>query len=273
VTGYVVGYDAIRTNISSLPKGAQVYAGYATGSGVVPWTEADFTAHATALGPCLRIDQDPAASDATADYLDVENGAATIADCPGWAKRAMEAHSAAVRPGQRSPAIYCSASNVTPVVNSLIAGGVKSGIGLIVANWSITEAQAVAEVLAASGPFPVAGIQFSDPGPFDTNVFSKAWLASMSGHWEPAAPVPAAPAKAATVPSGPREWVTVGQSSLAELAAGQKVAVSTILRMTAERSPGGLYEPATAQYLDDVFSGKVSPGRPMPAGLKLWLPG
>jgi len=65
VTGYVVGYDAIRTNISSLPKGAQVYAGYATGSGVVPWTEADFTAHATALGPCLRIDQDPAASDAT----------------------------------------------------------------------------------------------------------------------------------------------------------------------------------------------------------------
>ena len=216
MSGYVVGFDAIRTNIPLLPKGAQVYAGYSTGSGVVPWTEADFAAHATALGPCLRIDQDPAASDPTADYLDVENGAATVADAPGWAKRALAAHAAGTRPGQRSPAIYMSASNVTPVVNSLIAGGVKSGIGLIVANWSVTETQAVSEVLAASGPFPVAGIQFADPGAYDVNVFSKAWLASMSGHWEPAAPVPAAPAQPATVPSGMHP-VTV---TLPELAQG-----------------------------------------------------
>ncbi len=272
MTGYVIGYDAIRTNIPSLPKGAQVYAGYATGSGGVPWTEADFTAHATALGPCLRIDQDPAASNATADYLDVESGAATIADAPGWAKRALEAHAAATRPGQRPPAIYMSASNVTPVVNALIAGGVHSGVGLIIANWSITEAQAVSEVLAASGPFPVAGIQFSDPGLFDVNVYGKAWLASMSGHWEPAAPVPAPPAKAATVPSGPREWTTAGMDSLAALAAAHGTAVSTILRLTAERSPAGLFEANTATYLDDVFSGKVSPAHPVPAGLKLWLP-
>ena len=216
MSGYVVGYDAIRVNASSMPRGARVYAGYSTGSGDVPWTEALFAEYATALGPCLRICQDVGATDATADYLDVEGGAATFADCPGWAKRALEAHAAASRPGQRSPAVYCSASNVTPVVNSLTAGGVTSGVGLIIANWSVTEAQAVRDVLGAAGPFPVAGYQIADPGAYDVNVYSAAWLASMAGPWEAPAPVPAPPAKPATVPSGMHPVAV----SLPELALG-----------------------------------------------------
>ena len=187
---YVVGYDATRVNIASLPKGAQVYAGYSTGSGDVPWSEADFAAHATALGPCLRIDQDPAASDATADILDVERGAATIADAPGWARRALADFRAATRPGQRSPAIYCSAGNVTLVVNALIGGGVTSGAGLAVANWSITEAQAIGDVIAAAGPFPVVGVQWSDPGPYDVDVFSRAWLRNQAVAPAPPRPAP-----------------------------------------------------------------------------------
>ena len=188
MSGYVVCYDAIRGNIPSLPQGARQYAGYSTGLGEVPWTEADFAGHATALGPCLRIDQDPAASDPTADILDVEDGAATIPDCPWWAKRALADFKSARRPGQRSPAIYCSASNVSAVVNALISGGITSGIGLFVANWSLTEAQALADVLAAAGPFPITGIQFTDDGPYDTSVFSTAWLADQSG--KPKPPVP-----------------------------------------------------------------------------------
>jgi peptidoglycan hydrolase-like protein with peptidoglycan-binding domain len=192
MSGFVVAYDAIRVNIPSLPPGARQYAGYATGSGDVPWTEQDFADHATALGPCLRIDQDPAASDPAADLLDVEEGAATISDCPWWAKRALKDFQAARRPGQRPPAIYCSASNVTAVVNSLVTGGVTSGVGLHVANWSLTEAQALADVLAASGPFPVVGIQFTDDGAYDVSVFSAAWLARQSGKPAPA-PVPPPP--------------------------------------------------------------------------------
>jgi Putative peptidoglycan binding domain len=192
-SGVVVGYDAIRTNIGSLPRGAQIYAGYSTGSGVVPWAQADFDAHATALGPCLRIDQDPAASDPTADYLDVERGAATFADSPGWAKRAQADFTAVRRRGQRSPAIYMSAVNVTPVVNALVGGGVKSGVGLIVANWSLTEVTAIADVVAAAGPFPIVGIQFADPGAYDVNVFSRAWLLNQAGGVQPA-PVPPAAA-------------------------------------------------------------------------------
>jgi peptidoglycan hydrolase-like protein with peptidoglycan-binding domain len=189
MSGFVICYDAIRTNIPSLPHGAQQYAGYSTGSGVVPWSEQDFADHATALGPCLRIDQDPAASDPTADILDVEAGAATVPDCPWWAKRALADFRNAKRPGQRSPAIYMSAANVSAVVNSLITGGVTSGVGLFVANWSLTEAQALADVLAASGPFPVVGIQFTDAGPYDVSVFRADWLANQSGKPKPA-PVP-----------------------------------------------------------------------------------
>ena len=185
MSGFAVCYDAIRVSIPSLPQGAQVYAGYSTGSGDIPWAEEDFQQHATALGPCLRIDQDPAASDPTADILDVEAGAATISDCPWWAKRALADFRTARRPGQRTPAIYMSASNVSAVVNSLISGGVTSGAGLHVANWSLTEAQAVSDVLAAAGPFPVVGIQFTDDGPFDTSVFSVAWLADQSGNPPP----------------------------------------------------------------------------------------
>jgi peptidoglycan hydrolase-like protein with peptidoglycan-binding domain len=187
---YVVGYDATRTSISSLPEGAQIYAGYSTGSGAIPWSEADFANHATALGPCLRIDQDPAASDPTADILDVERGAATTADCAWWAKRALADFRTARRPGQRSPAVYMSASAVSSVVNALIAGGVTSGIGLWVANWSIGEAAAITSVLAASGPFPIIGVQWADPGPYDISVFSRAWLLSQSGKHVPPDPPP-----------------------------------------------------------------------------------
>jgi Putative peptidoglycan binding domain len=191
--GYAVGYDAIRTSIPSLPKGAQVYAGYSTGFGDIPWSEQDFAQHATALGPCLRIDQDPAASDPTADYLDVERGAATFGDCAWWAKRALADFKSGRRPGQRPPAIYMSASNVTTVVNALISGGVTSGVGLVVANWSIGEAQAVHDVLAAAGPFPVVGVQWADPGPYDANVFSREWLARQSGKPAPPHPKPEPP--------------------------------------------------------------------------------
>lgn len=77
-------------------------------------------------------------------------------------------------------------------------------------------------------------------------------------------PAPAAPS--------PRAWVTAGMDSLAQLAAAQKCEVSAILRLTAEHSPGGLYQPDMATFLNGVFAGTVNPAKPMPKGLALWLP-
>lgn len=174
----VVGYDATHQNVSRLPKGSQA-AGYTTGSASIAWTNADWARFPGAV----RICQDLGATDTTADVLDVESGAATPGDCPGWAKKATANYTTNVRPGQRTPAIYTSASNVTTVANALVNGGVKSGVGLWVANWSLTEAQAIADVQAASGPFPIIGVQYSSGSFFDYDIWAAAWLSAVSGNF------------------------------------------------------------------------------------------
>jgi hypothetical protein len=179
----VVGHDCITSNVEHLPAGLAV--GYTTGDGIA-WTQAQWDAHPGAL----RICQDAGATDTTADYLDVESGAATPADCPGWAKAAHANWVANKRPGQRTPAIYVNGNNVTAVANALKAGGIESGVGIVLANWNLDQAEATADVLAGSGPYPVVGIQFSDPGPYDSDIFSVAWVNNVSGAAPTAAAAP-----------------------------------------------------------------------------------
>ena len=125
------------------------------------------------------------ASDGTADVLDVERGAATPLDCPGWAKRALASYAAKARIGQRVPAIYTSESNITTVVNALIAGGVHSGVYLWGADWSIGAGGAGDDVLQGNGPFPVIGMQYASGTYYDTDVFSGAWLSDTSASAPP----------------------------------------------------------------------------------------
>jgi hypothetical protein len=174
----VPGYDAAHANVGFLPAGQAM--GYATGSPWVCWTGADWKARPGAL----RVDQDPDARDPTADVLDVESGAATPADAPGWHRRATADFESAARPGQRRPAGYASLDSITSLVNAFIAGGVTSA-GLIIADYSLTEAEAVALVANASGPFPVVGAQWRDAGAYDCDVFSVPWLEAVSGKPSP----------------------------------------------------------------------------------------
>jgi len=171
----VVMHDAIHVNEPTLPEGFQ-NAGYTTGTADIKWTEADWKKHPVAV----RICQDNTASDETADVLDVESGAATPAECARWAKAALLNYRGSRRKGQRSPLIYMSASNVSTVVNALIAGGIKDGIGLWVANFNLSKADGESMVTGASGPFPVTGVQYTDNPPngtYDTSVMSAKWLA------------------------------------------------------------------------------------------------
>lgn len=178
----VVAYDAIHVNVGQLPRGQA--CGYTTGSSDIRWTPQDWVTHPGAV----RIDQDVAASDGTADVLDVERGAATFADCPAWAKRALASRAAMQRKGQRTPAIYTSQSNVSSVVNALLAGGVRNGVSLWMADWSIGENQADNYILDGSGPFPVIGVQFASGTYYDSDVFSSSWLSNTAG-----GPVPPPP--------------------------------------------------------------------------------
>lgn len=189
-----VGYDVMHANIGVIPLGS-VVAGYSTGSAEIVWTAADWQRFPNAL----RIDQDPLARDPTADYLDVEAQAATPAECAAWAKAAIADFNSVKRPGQRMPAIYMSGNNVTAVVNGLLHGGVKSGVGLVVANWGLSVAQALAMVENAGGPFPIVGVQFNDTafsGDADTDAFSVPWMDKRSHK----APPPPPPGKAFVPP-------------------------------------------------------------------------
>jgi hypothetical protein len=195
-------YDAIGADAGSLPPGQA--AGYATGTGPVPWTAADWAAHPGAV----RIDQDPAARDPAADVLDVESGAASFADCPRWAEAAAAGYAAGTRPGQRSPAVYAALSNLTAVVNALLAGGITEGVSLWVADWNLVQPAARALVVNAGGPFPVIACQYGNRGSYDVSEVSTAWLAQVSGD-PPAQPPPVppgawaypAPGRLAAVPS------------------------------------------------------------------------
>jgi hypothetical protein len=247
----VAVFDAVRANIAHLPKG--LAAGYTTGTGIVPWGAADWKAHPGAV----RICQDPGASDTTADCLDVEAGAAGIARCAPWAEAAAVHAAAGTRPGQRHPAVYMSLSSVTPVVNALIAGGITEGVGLWVANWNLTEAEAAALVAHAGGPFPVIGVQYANRGTYDVSVFSRPWLDAVSG--DPA-----------VRPAGFHGlYTTAGMYSLAQLAAKLGVPPAALLRMTAVRF--GTFGDALAGYLNALHAGTKPVSTPLPAGIKLWV--
>lgn len=180
----VFAFDAIGVNIGHLPKGQA--CGYTTGTGIVPWTASDWAAHPGAV----RICQDAGATDTTADVLDVERGAATVADCPRWFDAALANFKRAARPGQRLPAIYTSMANVTAVANGFIAGGVRSGPRLWIADWNGAIAADENAINTAGGPWPIIGYQFRSGLFYDYDVFSGAWLADVSAHPKPPPPPP-----------------------------------------------------------------------------------
>ncbi len=245
--------DATRANIGHLPHGQA--AGYATGSGDVPWTAADWAAHPGAV----RIDQAPVNTplNELCDVLDVERGAATLADCAPWCEAATANVAAGKRPGQRHPAIYMSLSMVTPVVNALIAGGISEGPGLWIAHWGITAGEARTVVQIAGGPFPVIGVQYRNAGLYDVSVFSRPWLDAVSG--DPA-----------VRPAGFRgEYVTAGQFSLAQLAAKLGVPPSALLRMTAVHYKS--FGDPLAAWLNAVHAGTKPATAPLPKGIRFWV--
>lgn len=172
-------YDCMGSSLGKFPVPLTVkMAGYRTGQGGVPWTAAQFAANPDAI----QIDQSPdnTVADELADVLDFESQAATLADVAPWVRGAQASYRAAVRPGQRVPAVYMSQSGVTPVANALIAAGITAGVPLWLAA-PMDPASAAKIVTEASGPFPIIGVQFAFLGDHDVSVFNKEWFDNVSG--------------------------------------------------------------------------------------------
>ena len=68
------------------------------------------------------------------------------------------------------------------------------------------------------------------------------------------------------------EHTTDGSMSMAELATQHRTQPSTILRLTAEHSPGEAYPANVAAYIKGVFGGSIAQDGHMPQGLHLYLP-
>jgi hypothetical protein len=174
----VPAFDATGSDLSSVPPAirAMQSALYITGSGGV----AASTAQLAAYPDAVLIDQAPtvAAIDKTAHAFDMEAGAVTLEILAEVVNEALANFRAGTTQGQRAPLVYASASNATPVVNALIAGNVPQdgSVGLWLAHWGITEADAEAMVLNASGPYPVRGAQYENYPTYDADVFDAAWL-------------------------------------------------------------------------------------------------
>lgn len=175
---YIAAQDATATNAVHIPAGTQA-AGYTTGVGDVPWSEATFAAHNTPY-PAIRIDQDPLATDATADILDVESLAATISDIPGWLNRARANYHKHVRPAQRWPGIYCSMNNLDPAI-AICTSNKLTNVPFWTAQPGNTKAFAINRVQTATGPYPCIGCQYATDGTVDFDIFSQDWVSTMAG--------------------------------------------------------------------------------------------
>ncbi len=198
----VIVDDSTHRNVGALPVGV-LAALYTTGSPDIRATAQDFANHPKAIHIC----QDHG-SDVTADILDSETGAATPADCAKWVPKARAAFNAHVRPGQRWPGIYASLSSLTPIANALVAAKLIN-VPLWVAEWGLPQTTAISDIVNASGPYPIVGMQIKNLLAFDFSLFSSTWL-------DKSASFPKA-----TIPPGqwkdPHEWTWKSAVSLAGL--------------------------------------------------------
>lgn len=177
-----VAKDVTHSEIGTLSAGI-LAALYTTGSVDIKATSEDFANHPNAVRICQDF-----GSDDTADILDMENGAATPQDCAIWIPKARAAFNAAKRPGQRVPGIYASLSRLPDVANAFVSANITN-VPLWVAEWGIAVTVAEDIVNAASGPFPIIGLQYKNEANDDLDVFSTAWLNNRSKMATPNQPV------------------------------------------------------------------------------------
>lgn len=203
-----IAYDCMGSKLAAVEQivgeHAQ-FAGYVTGTGDVPWSAMELDAHPGVV----RIDQSPVNTslDETADVLDFENGAATLATLVPWCHAALASYRTGKRPGQRSPLVYASASTLTTVANALVTAGLVNGeIGFYVAHWGVSEAAAIVALNTAGGNWPIQGFQFASKADYDIDVFDGDWLTTVSKAPDPDPPAPA------PVPKATAESLTITYS-------------------------------------------------------------
>jgi hypothetical protein len=145
--------DAIGASSHNIPVNVARVGAYVTGTGDVPWSTLEknrFTSK-----QLVTIDQLPAdPGDTNAMVCDCEYGAATIKDAVDWCKARIAM--------KKRPTVYIQASNLTSLVNALVAANIKSA-DIWLANWNLNLVQATDMVVKSGGPFPIVAVQWASP--------------------------------------------------------------------------------------------------------------
>jgi len=150
--------DTIGGSARNIPDGTARVAGYVTGSGDVPWSQADWSRFPAAAR--VRIAQQPGTDPITADVLDVETGAATPADSAGWILSRIVA-------GYTWSAVYGTASTLKAVRSALIAFAPApwwyGHVYCWLAEWSLSEEQAVRVLGTEVAGMTCVAVQWASP--------------------------------------------------------------------------------------------------------------
>jgi hypothetical protein len=168
----VEGYDVTSENYTHRPATGQP-AFYVTGTPGIIATPAMRSAYPGAI----LINQSDTDQDVIADMYDVETGALTPAQVPALIESARVAR--LTGNGRRNPGVYVNQSNITPVVNELVAAKLTN-VPLWVADYNLTLNGAITALQGSNGPYPIVGYQYADAGLYDEDVWQESWVTAVS---------------------------------------------------------------------------------------------
>jgi hypothetical protein len=146
--------DTIHDDVGNIPVNTPKVAGYITGTPDIMWTTADWDRFPNSGK--IQINQDGSTQVSKAgvgNVADFEPGAFTQAQVLEWVK--LRKHS------NLASAVYVNASNRATLTSALQEAG-YTGVDLWVADWSLSEAEAVG-LLTTSGDYPVVAVQWASP--------------------------------------------------------------------------------------------------------------
>lgn len=232
-------YDSV--DVSQIPRAATAAAGYVDGDYPTFRALRERFPHARLLSITVTPSTDAAC-------LDIETGDAGPQDAPGWVRRQRAM-------GAPRPCLYANASTMPAVLAALAADGIPRGI---VRLWS-----AHYSVCHICGPSTCAypGVPECDGTQWTEHALGRNLDQSvlLDDFFAPGAHV------------DERTHECDGKTSLVRIAQEAHSQPSSVLRRTAVHDQR--YAPELAQWLNAVFAGHLPATAPVPAGIKLRVPG
>lgn len=155
----VVMIDTVGANASVIPASATRVGVYVTGSGVVPWPQAQIDRFNPGKTARIRIDQSPSLSvfaAGHADVADVEPGAGTVTSA---VSAILHRQSLGL-----SSTVYCNRTDFATLVAALEKASVPlHNVGVWLADWSLSQAKASALLSTKINGLVCNAVQWASP--------------------------------------------------------------------------------------------------------------